>query len=431
MKLKELKDINLNKLAQGRARKVAIGCGIGLCVLGLGLLLMIHAHKKQSVVTKPNKPNAFSSAIDQVAFSGVHHQELIDQQNTENTLSHKYDQLQKQLDAQTKAFAKLKKEEAVQKQSLVSLPKKIAQSAPKQTQPATPQFHLHNPEVSPKTQENLAGNRMQNSIGQLNMFDFSYASPVDKNDKYSHYVPSGSFAQAVVLSGADGDAGTNGSKRSAPILLQITSKVIEPNHRTSDLTGCFVTASTYGDISSERNLVQLVSLSCNRADGSVLDLGNVEGFVSDGIYGVRGRVVMRNGKLLFYSGLSGFASGVGEAIKDQATIQSTSALGATSTIDANKTFQAGGANGASTALGKLADYYIKRADQYHSIVELNPGSHVTIVFQKGFSTDPNNKDNLKPPQQAQEAQSTQSQIDIAKQLRQAGLGSTIGVNHAH
>ncbi|MFZ3532926.1 conjugal transfer protein TraB, partial [Vibrio harveyi] len=36
----------------------------------------------------------------------------------------------------------------------------------------------------------------------------------------------------------------------------------------------------------------------------------------------------------------------------------------------------------------LADYYIKLAELYHPIVEVNPGAVVNIVFLEGFPLDP-------------------------------------------
>ncbi|MDP2516059.1 hypothetical protein Q8W15_15700 [Photobacterium damselae subsp. piscicida] len=37
---------------------------------------------------------------------------------------------------------------------------------------------------------------------------------------------------------------------------------------------------------------------------------------------------------------------------------------------------------------KLSDYYIKLAEQYHPIIELNPGTVVNLVILKGFPLNP-------------------------------------------
>lgn len=430
MDMKALKRINLNKLAQRKARNVAIISSVAIGLVVIGVLVMLHGLKHHNVIAKKQHHNDFSAAIDQVAFIGVHHQELIDQQNQTQSLAKQFEAFKKhtqyELATRDKQIAALKKAQANELTKAPTLP---VEKKGEHTQTQGPQIHLHtNQAVSDKTQSNLDEGTSQSSISTLNMFDFSYPEQGDdpKAEKWRHYVPTGSFAQAIVLSGADGDASVNGSKHTAPILMQITGKVFEPNGHTNNLNGCFVTADTFGDISSERNMVRLVTLSCNKKDGQVLDLNNVQGFVTDGKYGVRGRVVTRNGELLFYSGMSGLASGLGDAIKQQYTTQSISPLGSTSTVNNDKTFQYAGASGASTALGKLAEYYIKRADQYHSIVELNPGSHVTIVFQKGFSTDPDAKVNKTSAKQTSHTTvSNETQINLAKELKQAGLGSRI------
>ena len=101
--------------------------------------------------------------------------------------------------------------------------------------------------------------------------------------------------------------------------------------------------------------------------------------------GIRGHVVMRNNKLIWNAGISGVLSGIGSAMQQSTTTQAISPLGITSAIKSGKTFESGAYGGANSALGKLADYYIKLADMYHPIVQVHAGSEVNIVFLKGFS----------------------------------------------
>ncbi|MBU0744904.1 MAG: TraB/VirB10 family protein, partial [Gammaproteobacteria bacterium] len=139
--------------------------------------------------------------------------------------------------------------------------------------------------------------------------------------------------------------------------------------------------------SSERGQIRLQRLSCVRKpDGQILDVP-IEGTINDmgGSDGIRGQVVMRNNKLIWNAGVSGILSGVGSAMQQSMTTQSISPLGATSSIKSGKVFQHGAYGGANTALGKLADYYIKLADMYHPIIQVHAGSEVNIVFLKGFS----------------------------------------------
>ena len=201
------------------------------------------------------------------------------------------------------------------------------------------------------------------------------------------YVPPGTFAKAVLLSGADTNAGVHGQSDTIPITMRVLDNGTLPNGERSSLKGCFVTAAAYGDASSERGQIRLQRLSCVRKpNGLVLDIP-IEGTINDmgGSDGIRGHVVMRNNKLIWNAGVSGVLSGIGSAMQQSATTQSVSPLGVTSAIQPSKVFQYGAFGGANSALGKLADYYIKLADMYHPIVQIHAGSQVNIVFLKGFS----------------------------------------------
>jgi conjugal transfer pilus assembly protein TraB len=202
-----------------------------------------------------------------------------------------------------------------------------------------------------------------------------------------NYVPPGTFAKAVLLSGADTNAGVHGQADTIPITMRILDSGTLPNGEHSSLKGCFVTAAAYGDASSERGQIRLQRLSCVRKpNGLILDVP-IEGTINDmgGSDGIRGHVIMRNNKLIWNAGVSGMLSGVGSAIQQSLTTQSVSPLGVTNAIQPTKVLQYGAFGGANSALGKLADYYIKLADMYHPIVQIHAGSQVNIVFLKGFS----------------------------------------------
>ncbi|PFP21146.1 conjugal transfer protein TraB, partial [Bacillus sp. AFS073361] len=74
------------------------------------------------------------------------------------------------------------------------------------------------------------------------------------------WIHSGSFAEAVVIEGADANASVTGDKNTAPMQLRLTGKVQMPNDEEFDLTGCFVTLEAWGDVSSERAIVRTRSI---------------------------------------------------------------------------------------------------------------------------------------------------------------------------
>lgn len=200
----------------------------------------------------------------------------------------------------------------------------------------------------------------------------------------------GTFVRAVLIGAADADASVNGQSNTTPVLFRILDNGTLPNGYQSQLKNCFVIGSVYGDISSERGQIKLQTLSCIKKGIPIVRTLNGNGLAYDesGRGGVRGIPVMRNDKLLLNAGIAGLASGLGTAIGQTYTTQSISPLGSTTTVDPKNIAAYSAASGTSTALGKLADYYIKRADQYHPIIQLNPGAIVDLVFLQQFNLAP-------------------------------------------
>ena len=210
-----------------------------------------------------------------------------------------------------------------------------------------------------------------------------------------NYVPAGTFAKVVLLEGADANASVNGQSDTSGILLRVLDRGTLPNGHKSRLKGCFVLASIYGDISSERGEARLTTISCTRRDGSIFEK-KVQGYLSfAGKEGVRGTPVMRNGKILAMAGLSGMLSGVGSALQEASQTQTVSPLGTTSVVSPSKVWQNGAYGGAATAMDHLASYYVKRADQYHPVIEIGSGTIATVIFQKGFSLLSDEEESIK------------------------------------
>jgi conjugal transfer pilus assembly protein TraB len=203
------------------------------------------------------------------------------------------------------------------------------------------------------------------------------------------FVPAGTFVRAIALGGADASAGVTSQGNPTPMLFRLLDEGTLPNGRRSLLKNCVATAAAIGDISSERGAVRLERLSCTRRDGEVIEIP-VEAtvFGPDGKDGIRGRPLWREGALLQRAFAAGALSGISEGIAQSYTNSSLNAWGGTTeTVDNGKILQYGAANGMSNAADKLADYNIKRAEQYHPVIQLSAGTLVDIVFLKGFYWD--------------------------------------------
>lgn len=197
------------------------------------------------------------------------------------------------------------------------------------------------------------------------------------------YIPSGAFSNAIILEGADASAAVTAQTTNvAPMMFKLTGELHLPaNKKMSKLKGCFVTAGTYGDISSERAIVRLERLSC-LINGKHIDQP-VKGHVAFyGKNGIKGTPVMRNGKILGLAFTSGALGGLGSSASQIGS--TTVGIGATSTVGAGDVARQAFGAGASTAANKMADYYIQRAEQYHPVIPIGSANRVEVVFQEGF-----------------------------------------------
>jgi conjugal transfer pilus assembly protein TraB len=79
------------------------------------------------------------------------------------------------------------------------------------------------------------------------------------------------------------------------------------------------------------------------------------------------------------------ASGIGQAFQQSSTTMSVSPLGATSTVEPGKQFEAGFGTGVGKALDRLAQYYISLAEKVFPVIEIDAGRTVDVVITQGIS----------------------------------------------
>jgi len=206
-----------------------------------------------------------------------------------------------------------------------------------------------------------------------------------------NYLPAGSYAPAVVLSGVDASTGVSSQGDPIPVLFRITGAAVTAGTRSTrghrvDLTGCTVTGSARGDLSSERVYVRLLKLACIKPGQQVFET-DVAGYMSgSGKTGARGLVTSREGNLVSAAavagalgGLAGAAGNIGsQASGSEAASLDDALLGAgVGTLT----------GGLQSAADKLSSYYIERAEQYQPVVSLYGGTEVEVVFMEGVSLD--------------------------------------------
>jgi conjugal transfer pilus assembly protein TraB len=197
-----------------------------------------------------------------------------------------------------------------------------------------------------------------------------------------------SFARGTLLGGLDAPTGGQSQSNPHPVLIRLSDNSVLPNRFRGEYRECFVVAAGYGDISSERAYLRTESLSCVRADGATLEVkiqGSVYG--EDGKVGMRGRLVTKQGQMLANALLAGVVSGIGQGLSTSSTEYSTSALGTVASASGGDAYRAGVGTGVGRALDRLAQYYIKLAENTFPVIEVDAGREIDVVITKGVRID--------------------------------------------
>lgn len=226
----------------------------------------------------------------------------------------------------------------------------------------------------------------------------------------NNYVFSNTFAKAVALSGADVSAGVLGQSNPDVMIFQIIDDGVMPNKHKSHLRNCFVSASVVGDISSERGKLRTERISCIHLDGKSVDT-QVTGIVSDSKNGIRGRPVWRDEPMVKKAFWGNFWESMGNIGQQYSNDYSVSPLGSVSTINPSRIPLAAASNGGSGAAKMYAQYNIKRAEMYHPIIQLPPGTVVDVTFLKGFWLDGGTDNNEPELEEAHQTAPIEAPVD--------------------
>ena len=203
-----------------------------------------------------------------------------------------------------------------------------------------------------------------------------------------NYIPAGSFARAVLLSGVDAETGLNAASDPEPILIRITDHGTLPRKFKSDLKDCHIIGAAYGNLSSERAKIRLEKLSCTEIATAEIVETEVAGYVTgeDGRAGIRGEVVSTEGKLLTNSFAAGLLSGFSDTLNPNKNNNQQPAIVLSNKIphqDFKEKMKDGFATGASSSMDRLSKYYIDRAESLQPIVQIGAGRKVDVIFTEG------------------------------------------------
>jgi conjugal transfer pilus assembly protein TraB len=204
------------------------------------------------------------------------------------------------------------------------------------------------------------------------------------------YLPAGSFFSAVMLTGLNAPTAMASDRSPMPVVFRIKKEAILPNNYRADIRECHAIGEAVGDLATERANIRLVTLSCISVTGEAVETGIQAVAVNDydGIIGVAGELITKNGNLLAGSMAASFMSSLSTAVSPRQVPQlSTNGDSGTFTALSNDDLMNMGSSallgGASGAMEKLAEYYIELADAMHPVISIPPGRGVTFMVLKG------------------------------------------------
>lgn len=207
----------------------------------------------------------------------------------------------------------------------------------------------------------------------------------------SVFLPAGTMITTLLLNGMDAPTGRSAQQQPLPVLARVKTDANMPNRFMADIRECRLIGAAWGDLSSERAYIRAETLSCIRADGGVIEV-KIKAFATgeDGKFGLRGPVVEKRGQMVGRAALAGFLGAAATALQPQRIATISTNGGSDAQYQQNTgagAAEAGAYGGISGAADRLADYYIKRADELVPVIEISAGREVTFVVQEGKSLD--------------------------------------------
>ncbi len=231
-------------------------------------------------------------------------------------------------------------------------------------------------------------NPMSTVPGQVLDLSIADVQPIVRKDGEADtvYLPVGSFCKGTLLTGVYAASDANNP---LPVLISLDEAFYGPNQTRIPLKGAFVLGKAYGDLVSERALVQIIAISSVLPNGQVFEEGSDLGYVTDaqGDLGIKGQVIRNTGRALALSFMGGFTAGGSQALaNDEVTTHRTSdgyvTHDVTGDTGKNALF-----SGLAQSAGKMAEYYGQQAQNLVPAVHVKSGTQVCFIVQKGVKID--------------------------------------------
>ena len=204
------------------------------------------------------------------------------------------------------------------------------------------------------------------------------------SEKNGVYLPLGSFCKGTLLTGVYAAADINNP---LPVLISLDEAFYGPNKTRIPLKGAFVLGKAYGELTSERALIQIVAISTVLPSTHVFESEQDLGYVTDeyGELGIKGQLIYNTGRQLALTLMGGLVAGGAQSMADaqvttHQTIQGDVSRQVTGSALKNSIF-----SGVAQGAGKLAEHFEKQAQEMIPAIHVKNGATVYFIVQKGVA----------------------------------------------
>lgn len=212
-------------------------------------------------------------------------------------------------------------------------------------------------------------------------------------------MPQSSALEAVMLTGINARSNSSGNAAAgtilsannvgSPFVTRVKGDAILPNGwRVSNFSDCFISGNGIAVLSAERANVISNTITCVDKKGRIFESPiKAYGVDLDGIQGLSGRVVTKQGSLLAKTALAGVASGLGTALTPQPIPGYNSNQSGGTTQGAlypnlNLVGQTALGTGVAEGAKALSKFYLDYAKEMFPVVEVKAGTRVTWILQE-------------------------------------------------
>lgn len=361
---------------------LAIFCIIVIISLITFVVTLSSRNKKVNITTKKTEKIDITSSLvinpeDEWLSKSENEIKFLHEQN--KILAQKLDELTN----------KQKESEMIYGQTIESLASQLART---EEQVSNNNYQTNNDYGQYNEYGELINNSSHNNIMTISIdLQNDNSSPDSENNfkDLDNYIPAGSYAKARMLSGADVSTGVNNQNDPNNMMFEIISPVYVPKYKGNiqeikKIEGCRIMGAAVGQLWTEKAYIRLLKMTCSFEKGRVAEY-KVKGYVTSfAKEGVRGKVVSREGYFTSMAFLAGAVEGLADVTKVaySPTLEVSTGL-ATENIKSSDVAKQAGSSGLSKAAEILSEYYINRAEQYQSVIDVPTGIEVEIVFQDG------------------------------------------------